>query len=367
MMSSSGIPELVLVGPPRHGVSAYATDLAEALKRAGFAVSMPVAPDAGAAVARAAGTDRVHVHFTDRIFGSTPEDAADLVERMAALTRLSVTLHDLPQPSDGTRFARRARAYGRVLAAVRGAVVSSEHEANLVATHLAPPTRPLKVIPIGTRVPRAPQPRAPQPRAPQPRAPQTRDQAADAPAAPGSLRVLIAGFIYPGKGHLEAIDAVAAVRDKLRATGEPLEEATVVAIGSASPGHEADVESLQRHAAASGVILRVTGYLDDIAYRAAVSAHGIPLAAHQHLSASRSMLDWVEQGRLPLVADSTYAHEMARLRPNTLRLYQPAHLADHLEDGWRRPRSTRLAPGTPLYPTLTDGALAYRDWWAGLL
>ncbi|POH68142.1 hypothetical protein E3O57_02310 [Cryobacterium sp. TMN-39-2] len=355
-MSSSGIPELVLVGPPRHGVSAYATDLAEALKLAGFAVSMPVVPDTEAAVARTAGTDRVHVHFTDRIFGSTPEDAADLVERMAALTRLSVTLHDLPQPSDGTRFARRARAYGRVLDAVRGAVVSSEHEANLVAAHLPPPTRPVTVIPIGTRVPCSPQTHAPQ----------TRDQAADAPAARGSLRVLIAGFVYPGKGHLEAIDAVAAVRDTLRATGEPMEEATVVAIGSPSPGHEADVEHLQRHAAASGVILRVTGYLDDIAYRAAVSAHGIPLAAHQHLSASRSMLDWIEQGRLPFVVDSPYAREMARLRPNTLRLYQPAHLAEHLEVGWRRPGSTRLAPGTPLQPTLTDGALAYRDWWAGL-
>jgi glycosyltransferase involved in cell wall biosynthesis len=348
MMSSSGIPELILVGPPQHGVSAYATDLAEALTRAGFAVSMPVVPDAEAAVARAAETDRVHVHFTDRIFGSTPEDAADLVERMAALTGLSVTLHDLPQPSDGTGFARRARAYGRVLAAVRGAVVSSEHEASLIATHLSPPTRPVTVIPIGTR------------------APQPRDQIADAPAAPGALRVLIAGFIYPGKGHLEAIDAVAAVRDRLRASGEPLEEATVMAIGSASPGHEADVEVLQRHAAASGVILRVTGYLDDIAYRAAVSAHGIPLAAHQHLSASRSMLDWIEQGRLPLVVDSRYAREMARLRPNTLRLYQPEELAELLEDGWRRPGSTRLAAGTSLHPTLTDGALTYRDWWAGL-
>jgi glycosyltransferase involved in cell wall biosynthesis len=351
MMSSSGIPELVLVGPPRHGVAAYATDLAEAVERAGFVVSRPVVADAEAAVARAAGTDRVHVHFTDRIFGSTPEDAADLVERMAALTRLSVTLHDLPQPSDGTRFTRRARAYGRVLDVVRGAVVSSEHEADLVATHLAPPTGPVAVIPIGTRRPAAPQPP---------------DQAAAAPAAPGPLRVLIAGFIYPGKGHREAIDAVAALRDTLRAAGEPLQEATVVAIGSASPGHEADVEVLQRHASASGVILRVTGYLDDIAYRAAVSAHGIPLAAHQHLSASRSMLDWIEQGRLPLVADSTYAREMARLRPNTLRLYQPAQLAEQLEDGWRRPGSTRLAPGTPLHPTLTDGALAYRDWWAGL-
>ena len=365
-MSSSGIPELVLVGPPRHGVSAYARDLAEALTGAGFAVSMPVVPDAEAAVARAAGTDRVHVHFTDRIFGSTPEDAADLVERMAALTRLSVTLHDLPQPSDGTPFARRARAYGRVLAAVRGAVVSSEHEANLVATHLTPPTHPVQVIPIGTRVPCAPQTRAPQTRVPQSHAPQSHAPDADAPAGPGALRVLIAGFIYPGKGHLEAIDAVAAVRDKLRATGEAPDEATVVAIGSASPGHEADVEVLRRHAAASGVTLSVTGYLDDVAYRAAVSGHGIPLAAHQHLSASRSMLDWVEQGRLPLVADSPYAREMARLRPSTLRLYQPAHLAEQLEDGWRRPGTTRLAPGTPLYPTLTDGALAYRDWWAGL-
>jgi hypothetical protein len=355
MMSSSGIPELVLVGPPRHGVSAYATDLAEALTAAGFRVSMPVVPDAEAAVARAAGTDRVHVHFTDRIFGSSPEDAADRVERMAALTRLSVTLHDLPQPSDGTRFARRARAYGRVLAAVRGAVVSSEHEAGLVATHLRAPTHPVGVIPIGTRVPAARQ--TPNQAA--------SDSAADA-LAPGALRVLIAGYIYPGKGHREAIDAVATVRDTLRAAGEPVEDPTVVAIGSASPGHEADVELLQQHAAASGVTLTVTGYLDDIAYRAAVSAPGIPLAAHQHLSASRSMLDWTEQGRLPLVIDSTYAREMARLRPNTMRLYQPAQLAEQLEDGWRRPGSTRLAPGTPLYPTLTDGALAYRDWWAGL-
>ena len=78
------------------------------------------------------------------------------------------------------------------------------------------------------------------------------------------------------------------------------------------------------------------------------------------------MLDWVEIGRRPLVPDSRYAREMAALRPGTLTVYAPGELADRLEYAWRHPESTLLAAGTPLRPSLTDAALAYRAWWSEL-
>ena len=64
---------------------------------------------------RAAARRRCILHVTDRLFGPTPEEAADAVVRPRRSERpLVVTLHDLPQPSDGARTAaRRAAAYRR--------------------------------------------------------------------------------------------------------------------------------------------------------------------------------------------------------------------------------------------------------------
>lgn len=363
-MSRTTLPDLLIVGPERHGVVAYARDLARAVRCRETAVRTLAVADAETAVRESATAGRIHVHVTDRIFGSSPEEAADRIEEIAVNSQLSVTLHDIPQASDGTNFARRAAAYDRILRAAHGAVVNSQWEAQLVAENVGHPASALGIIPIGARMRTVP---------PGASLADGADGAGGTAGAPGAAReaagpltVLIAGFIYPGKGHLEAIDAVATARDRLRDADAAPSESAVIAIGSSSAGHEADVAALRRHASDRGIDFRVTGYLEDDAYRAAAASPGIPVAGHRHISASRSLLDWIEQGRMPLVSDSRYAREMAVLRPGTITLFRPESLASKLEHAWRHPESTRLPPGTDLGPTIEDSADAYRAWWDGL-
>ena len=325
-------PRLPVVGPPRHGVVGYATDLADAVTASLGHSTDSAATDVG----------RTHLHVTDRLFGATPEEAAERIEQLASGTRLSITLHDVPQESDGTGFSRRVAAYRRFVGAAHGVAVNSRHEAELVHEHLGTRVDDSAVIAIGTRTAHP----APRPR-----------------TEPGSRRntVMIGGYIYPGKGHLEAIRAAAEA-----GRGQGGERPTVVAIGSPSAGHERDVDELTRVARTEGVDFRVTGYLDDDAYGRERYAHGVPVAAHQHVSASRSILDWVESGRRALVVDSRYAREMAALRPGTITLYRPQQLAEQITRAWHEPESTWLHPATVLTPTLADAALAYRRWWAAL-
>ncbi|TFV99817.1 hypothetical protein [Orlajensenia leifsoniae] len=346
-MPTPDAPDLLVVGPPRHGVTRYARDLADAAEAAGFGRQPLVVADGAAAVRAVVGADRVHAHVTDRLFGSTPEEAAETVERLAALTSLTITLHDLPQESDGSSYERRVAAYGRFIDASDGVVVNSRHEAELVVEHLGPRAASVTAIPLGTTA-----------------------EVPDSDHAPATtsttLTVLIAGYLYPGKGHLDAIEAAAAAVSRLRVEGTPIDGARVVAIGGPSRGHEADVERLRERARELGVALEVTGVLDDAAFQRRLASEGIPVAAHQHVSASRSMSDWAERGRRPLVRTSRYAQEMDGLRPGTLTVYAPSDLPDALVQAFRSPESTRLAPLTSLRPTLSDAALAYRDWWAGL-
>ena len=78
----------------------------------------------------------MHLHATDRLFGTGPEDAAEVVERWAARCRLTLTLHDVPQTSDGAMFERRRTAYARMVAAAERVAVNSRHEQLLMAEFL---------------------------------------------------------------------------------------------------------------------------------------------------------------------------------------------------------------------------------------
>ncbi|THG30376.1 glycosyltransferase family 4 protein [Glaciibacter flavus] len=348
-MPEPELPHLLLVGPPGHGVVRYARELADAVRAADESTSIITVPDVDGAVAAATMVDRAHVHVTDRLFGSSPEEAADSLERMASATRLAITLHDLPQASDGAPLARRVAAYARFAHAADAVVVNSQHEAQLVEEYLGQPAASVAVIPLGTRHPLP-----------------LSDSESPTNRSDDPLVALIAGYIYPGKGHREAITAVADAVASLRSQGSAPADAAVVAIGGTSPGHEGDVADLLRLANERGVRLRVTGYLDDSAYDRELAGFGIPVAAHQHVSASRSMLDWIEHGRRPLVVDSRYSREMAALRPGTMTLFDSAALADELVAAWHDPAATRLAAGTSLAPTLASTADAYRSWWAAV-
>lgn len=338
-------PALLLTGPERHGVVRYARDVADQVRLLDPDAAVVQVSDPADLVEAAAAHPRVHLHVTDRPLGRGPQEAAALVERVADVTHLTITLHDVPQPSDGeVNLPRRVDGYARFAAAAAGVVVNSRHEALLLVEHgVVPRDRPVAVIPLGAAL-------APV------RAPAT--------ARPAGLVAAVAGYVYPGKGHDDVVRAVAVAADRLRAAGHDLAEVAVVAVGGPSAGHERDVEDLRAQAGRLGVELRVTGSLDDDGFRAGLRGAGVPVAAHQHLSASRTLLDWGEQGRRPLVVDSRYAREMAALRPGTLTLYAPDGLADALVRAWLDPASTTLPPGTGLAPTLADVAAAYRDWWA---
>jgi glycosyltransferase involved in cell wall biosynthesis len=340
-------PALLLTGPARHGVVRYARDVADEVRLVDPGVAVVQVSDPVDLVEAASRHPRVHLHVTDRLLGRGPEEAAALVERVADVTRLTVTLHDVPQASDGVvNLPRRVSCYARVAAAAAGVVVNSRHEALLLVEHgVLPADRAVAVIPLGTSPARV-LPVVTGPR-------------------PTGLVALVAGYVYPGKGHDDVVRAVAVAADRLRAAGHALTEVAVVAVGGPSAGHEHDVDALRAEADRRGVDLRVTGSLDDEAFRAALRGPGIPVAAHQHLSASRTLLDWGEQGRRPLVVGSRYAREMAALRPGTLTPYPPELLPDALVRAWLDPASTALPPGTDLAPTLADVAAAYRAWWAG--
>ncbi|WP_147795361.1 hypothetical protein [Cellulomonas sp. Y8] len=352
-MTRTDTPALLLTGPPRHGVVRYAGDLAAHVRALDADVRVLRVDDPAGLPAAAAGLGRAHLHVTDRLLGSSPDAAADLVERLAAACRLTVTLHDVPQESDGPRnLPRRTAAYARVAAAAAGVAVNSRHEALLLAEHGVLADGRARVVPLGaTAAGGGAGPAA--------------DPAAGPTGSGAPLVALVAGFLYPGKGHDDVVRAAADAADLLRAAGTPPGEVAVVAVGGPSPGHEDEVDRLRALAEGRGVALRVTGGLDDDAFHAALRGPGVPVAAHRHLSASRTLLDWGEAGRRPLVVDSRYAREMAALRPGTLALYPPDDLPAHLARAWADPAATALPAGASLAPTLRDAAAAYLAWWAG--
>ena len=332
---STGLPALVVTDDRQHGVSNYARGVAAAVA-ALVGRDLAVAPDALTGTAPPA---RSHLHFTDRLWGGSPEEAADRVEDLARRTSLTVTLHDLPQASDGERnLPRRAECYRRVVEAAAGVVCNSRHEALLLDEHVLvgaggrAAVLPLAVDPVGP----APAPgQRPQP---------------DGTAA-------VIGFFYPGKGHAELVDAVV----ELRAAGAALR---VAALGRASAGHEAELAELVADAASRGASLEVTGYLDDDELLERCRRAAVPVAAHRHVSASGSIATWIAAGRRPLVPDTRYSREMAELRPGTLTLVDPDDLVTALAAALADPASTWLGPSAVTAPGLADVAAASVRWWA---
>lgn len=274
----SAMPTL-LVHPGTHGVAVYGRALAAAVRAR--TPSARVLDTADVAIADA--DTPVHAHFTDRLWGTTPEEAAQAFAALAARHPVTVTLHDVPQSSDGERNrTRRRAAYARVASAARGVVVNSEHEYALLGEE-GVWSGPIASIPL----------------------PVTLDQDAAPVEADGSVGVL--GYFYPGKGHSEAAHAAAAAG-----------LSTLTVLGRASDGHAADLEAFVRAADAIGVRVEVTGWLsdDDLARRA--RAVSVPVIAHRHISASGSLASWIGWGRKPLAVRNRYIDEMARLRPGTL-------------------------------------------------
>lgn len=356
-MTTSPLPALLIPADAQHGVTVYARRIADQLGETGIDIA-----------AAELGDGPLHVHFTDRLWGSDPAAAAAAFERVASGRRVTVTLHDLPQPSDGERnLPRRADGYRRVVRAATGVVCNSGHEAGLLRRYVDVSVVTTVIpLPVDRAAAGAvPAPASVDPGAaaadPEPSAPPA--PAAAAPASAAGLKgasVAILGFVYPGKGHEPALRAAA---DLVSEHGG----VRVEALGRPSAGHEVDVERLAELATDLDVGFEVTGYLDDEAFLERCRRASVPVIAHEHVSASGSLASWLEAGRRPLVVRSAYMEEMASLHPGALTLVEPDDLAGAISRALSRPSTTWLDDSARLGPDLAATAASYRRFWAETL
>jgi glycosyltransferase involved in cell wall biosynthesis len=334
----------LVVGPARHGVVSFALDLAASLRGPDGPTNVVRVQDwrdLDDAVESLRRRDGVHLNFTDRLFGATPGDAA---RRVAALvrdvqatgSRVTVTLHDVPQPSDGGNYAQRVEAYRTVCAAAHGLVTNSDHERSLLEeSHIADPAD-VVVIPLPLDVGDAP-----------PRRPAT-----------GDRTVGVFGFLYPGKGHDEVLAAMAGLPSSVG----------FVAVGEPSAGHDDLVDGLAKTAEREGRRFYVTGYVPDDALAGVLHDVTVPVAHHRHVSASASINTWIAARRRPLVPVNRYTVEHAERHPGTLTPYPDTAggLRTALEYAMAHPESTWIeagvGSGSPTGATAQRYARALARW-----
>lgn len=324
---------LLLAHPGDHGVAVYSRDLAAAV-----AAAHPAFATVGTdGLDDLADGTAVHVQFTDRLWADSPEAASTRFAEVAARLRVSVTLHDMPQESDGERNRRRRRAaYALVAASSRGVAVNSDHERALLQEEdvWAGPVARIP-LPVDLR-------------------PDLLLPPSGASVPPSDASVGVLGYFYPGKGHDEAAAAAAAAG-----------ATRLTVLGRASDGHAADLEAFVRRAAALGVDVEVTGWLDDAEIARRGRAVAVPVIAHRHVSASGSLASWIGWGRRPVAMRNRYIDEMAELRPGTLTAVDEADLGAAVRRAFDAPGSTWHGL-TRLPASWEQTADAYRRWWDGL-
>ncbi|MEV7757319.1 hypothetical protein AB0O16_06245 [Microbacterium sp. NPDC089180] len=325
LQTPDAAPPVLLVHPGPHGVAVYAREIAAEVVRLTPGARIAT-PDALAVLAPGS---PVHAHVTDRLWGASPEEATRTVVALAARHPLTVTLHDVPQESDGERNRPRRRAFYRaVTEAARAVAVNSAHERELLREedvwH-----GDIAVVPLPVD-----------------------ERPASVASSDDGVGVL--GYFYPGKGHDEALAAAVAA-------GVP----RLTVLGRASEGHAADLDAFVRRADAVGVSVEVTGWLDDADMAARVSRVAVPVIAHRHVSASGSLASWIGWGRRPLAVRNRYVDEMAQLRPGTLAVVESEALAGAIAAA-RADASSTWHGVAPLPFGRADAARAYLRWWGGL-
>jgi glycosyltransferase involved in cell wall biosynthesis len=177
----------------------------------------------------------------------------------------------------------------------------------------------------------------------------------DLPAQPSPTdrEVGVFGFLYPGKGHAEVLEATALLPP----------DVGVVAIGAPSPGHEDLVDELQQRAEAFGRRFRVTGFVDDSALDATLRAVAVPVAHHRHLSASGSIPTWIAAGRRPLAPHGRYIDEFTDRSPGVVATYADSDLADALRAALDDPARTWLGD-VDVNPSWEDVVAMHREVFA---
>jgi glycosyltransferase involved in cell wall biosynthesis len=345
-----------VIGPADHGVVRFAHRLAQSangpvlhLAQAGQADHALLAAHLDPAV-RA-----VHLQYTDALYAPHTTDAAttflDLRRRIAArdsdrgparepLT-VSVTMHDLPDPDDEPgRYRRRALSYARVAGAVDTVVVSSDHELALLQL--------LPVLPVPARLDRPPNsgPRMrviPLPLE-APRIVARPDRPVPRP------EVAVFGFIYPGKGHEDVLQAMVGLPPEVRFT----------ALGRPADGHEPMRSALAALAHRSQRRMEITGFVADRELDERMQRIAVPIVPARKISASGSLNSWIAAGRRPLVADGPYPREFAGRYPGAIELYRPDELPALIRTGLAEPETSWLVASPPPELTAPAVAAAYR-------
>ncbi|OZF57546.1 hypothetical protein CH293_02135 [Rhodococcus sp. 14-2470-1b] len=348
----------VLVGPPAHGVVEYGASVARELGEPTHRVVRLDGPESELP-AWIGECSLVHLHVTDRLFGdraSAEPNYASLCARLPV--RHSVTVHDVPQPSDGSGFEVRIRFYRNVIHHAAGVIVSSEHEASLLREFTDAAVDP-QVVPLMMPRPRAePAGVTQKPRAePAGVTQKPRAEPAGVTGVP-SASVAVLGFLYPGKGHIETLRAMA---DLPRSVG-------FVALGTASPGHEDLIDQLRCTAAEAGRPCEVTGFLPECDMYRRLADATVPVAFHRHLSASGSINTWIAARRRPLVPRNAYTEELDLRSPGVVRVHEDDvdSLRDAIAEAVRDPSSTWIDADVVPRPTPSDVAREYdsilRGW-----
>jgi hypothetical protein len=279
-----------VVGPQSHGVIRYARSVLNAAILIGLdhRLVLDSTPHPGRSNA-ASEFGLVHIHVTDRLFGRDPATAQrNLLSTMVNFRRpVSVTLHDVPQPSDGAGMRPRAAFYAAVARRAAGVIVSSHHEAALFAEFVDGSVE-VNVVPLmfdGVR--------------------------AEKPSQTREVTVGVLGFLYPGKGHLETLQAMTDLDPSIG----------FLALGTPSPGHDHIVDDLGKIAADSGRICEITGFLTDDELRRRMADVTVPVAYHRHMSASGSINAWISAGRRPLVPRAAYTRELTERSPEVVAMH----------------------------------------------
>lgn len=330
------------VGPAANGISILARRLTAAARARGFSGPVLDEPDPAGLVGlgrRLPPTVRLlHLHVSDWLFADAGADpdatpAALVAELTRRRVRLALTLHDVPQWSDGPVLVRRRSAtYRQWLRSATDVVVSSEHERSLLHEVSGAPVGSIGVVPL--------------PIDPLPGLVGTRVE----PFIGGSdPTVAVFGFLYPGKGHRELLDEVTGVEPGL----------TVLALGQSSRRHPELPAELTEYARSRGITFRVTGFVPDEELAGYLRGPVIPVAPQTRISASASLNAWIGAGRRPLVASGRYAAELAGRLPGAVRLYPPGRLRDEVRRAIDDPARTWRPPGRTVGPTTSDVAAGY--------
>lgn len=329
-------PVHVVVGPAEHGITRHAVQLLESGDEP-YLRLVPgrtnVADGLATLLAEVPPVRGLHLYLNDTMLG---DETPAIVHRLGNERPVTLTLHDLPDPREGNaRYHRRAHAYTEMWAAAVGVVLASEHERHLLqqaARHAGSDPAslaPTWVVPLPLTLPA--------------RTPQLNE--------PLEPVVAVLGFLYPGKGHEQAITVASALG--LRG---------VVALGAVSPGHQELADELRQRAGANGLSWEVTGFLDEDELLLRARRVAVPLAWHAHLSASGSIGSWLQAGRQPVVAAGCWTEELAARCPGSVTIVPSEDkLVPTVAWVLAEPSLTVLSPGIVLQPTAAQAWMATRD------